>query len=181
MTRTAEYLAVVDAVCDALDGIQEYGIWRGDADGLLVMHGLAMYARDTARSAALLLRNGRTLSASALARIVIEHAVFAQWLKVDPEGRGHLFLQQGEVERFRWFEVVLAADLDLADPVHAAWQQEGRKPKNVAPEFETPKNLFSDTEQGRQFYVTYRNLSRFVHPPPRRSGVTRPRRRDRVA
>ena len=98
MTREEEYLAIVDAACEALDGIQEYGIWRGDADGLLVLHGLAMYGRDTARSAAALLRDGRTLSASALARIVIEHAVLAQWLKVDPEGRGHLFLQQGEVD-----------------------------------------------------------------------------------
>lgn len=30
--------------------------------------------------------------------------------------------------------------------------------------FHTPKNLFGDTENGRQLYLTYRNLSRFVHP-----------------
>jgi hypothetical protein len=40
----------------------------------------------------------------------------------------------------------------------------GSKPKNVAREFDTVKNLFGDTDQGRQMYLTYRNLSQFVHP-----------------
>lgn len=30
--------------------------------------------------------------------------------------------------------------------------------------FHTPKNLFGDSEAGRQLYLTYRHLSRFVHP-----------------
>lgn len=30
--------------------------------------------------------------------------------------------------------------------------------------FHTPKNLFGDTETGKQLYLTYRNLSRLVHP-----------------
>jgi hypothetical protein len=81
MTRLEDHIGVVEAACNALDGVEEYGICEGDASGLLVLHGLAMYAHDTARSSALLLREGRTLSASALARVVIEHAVLAQWLK----------------------------------------------------------------------------------------------------
>ncbi len=36
--------------------------------------------------------------------------------------------------------------------------------KNVAPEFNTPKNLFGDTDNGRQLYLTYKHLSQFVHP-----------------
>jgi hypothetical protein len=170
VTRTEEHLHVVESACAAVDGVEEYGIWQGDASGLLVLHGLAMYARDTARSASLLLRDGRTLSAAALTRVVIEHAVLAQWLKADPEERGQLFLQQSQVERARWFEVVLAANFDMTDPAHAALTEIDKrdglvtKPKNVDEVFHTPKNLFGDTEQGRQFYLTYRNLSRFVHP-----------------
>lgn len=170
MTRTEDHLDVVESACAALDGIEEYGIRQGDASGLLVLHGLAMYARDTACAASLLLRDGRTLSAAALTRVVIEHAVLAQWLKADPEVRGQLFLQQSEVERARWFDVVLAANLGVEDPADAApTEGDGReglakKPKNVDQVFETPKNLFGDTENGKQFYLTYRNLSRFVHP-----------------
>jgi hypothetical protein len=167
---TEEHLHVVESACVALDGVEEYGIWQGDASGLLVLHGLAMYARDTARSASLLLRDGRTLSAGALARVVIEHAVLAQWLKADPEERGHLFIQQSQVEHDRWFEVVLAANFDMEDPVYAALTEKERreglvtKLKNVDAAFHTPKNLFGDTEYGKQLYLTYRNLSRFVHP-----------------
>lgn len=153
-----------------LAGIQKYGIANGDASGLLVLHGLAMYARDTARAAAGLLRDGQTLAAGALTRVVIEHAVLAQWLQVDPEPRGRLFMEQSAVERARWFEVVLAANFDLSDPAHAEmtkWEKErgiAPKPKDVAPEFSTVKNLFGDTPNGRQFYLTYRHLSQFVHP-----------------
>ena len=68
-----------------------------------------MYARDT--SASLLRRDGRTLSAAALTRVVIEHAVLAQRLEANPEGRGQLFLQQSLLERARWLEV---ADEDRA-------------------------------------------------------------------
>jgi len=163
-------LTCIETVCVALDGLQEYGIAVGDAAGLLVMHGLAMYARDTARAAVALLRGGRTLAAGALTRVVIEHAVLAQWLRADPEGRGQLFLQQSEVERARWLEVVLAADFDMKGAEHSARpmvderDRLATKPKNVDAIFHTPKNLFSDTEVGRQMYLTYRNLSRFVHP-----------------
>jgi len=44
----------VESACAALDTVEEHGIREGDASGLLVLHGLAMYARDTARSASLL-------------------------------------------------------------------------------------------------------------------------------
>jgi len=164
-----EYLTCIESACAYLDGVEECGIWEGDAAGLLVLHGLAMYARDMARAASSLLRGGQTLAAAALTRVVIEHAVLAQWLTVDPETRGQLFLQQSQVERYRWFEVVLAANFDLTDPLHAALtgieeESRGLRPKNVAREFETPKNLFGDTENGRQFYLTYRHLSRYVHP-----------------
>lgn len=170
MTLTEEHLDVVESACAALDGVEEYGIWQGDAMGLLVWHGLTMYSRDTARSAALLLRDGRTLSAAALTRVVIEHAVLAQWLKADPEARGSLFLQQSEVERARWFEVLLDANFDPTDPMIAMLTEREKrdglvqKHKNVNEVFHTPKNLFGDTENGRHFYLTYRNLSRFVHP-----------------
>ena len=85
--------------------------------------------------------------------MVIEHAVLAQWLKVDPETRGSLFLQRSEVERHRWFDVVLAANFDPTDPVHAALTkvEEGdrgpKRPKNVAREFDTVRNLFGDTDR----------------------------------
>jgi len=75
--------------------------------------------------------------------VVIEHAVLAQWLKVDPETRGSLFLQRSEVERHRWFDVVLAANFDPTDPVHDALTkvEEGdrgpKRPKNVAREVDT--------------------------------------------
>ncbi|KRF04078.1 hypothetical protein ASG88_21800 [Nocardioides sp. Soil777] len=169
-TPIEEHLDAVESACAALDGVEEYGIWEGNASGLLVLHGLAMYARDTARAAVLLLREGRTLSAAALTRVVIEHAVLAQWLKVAPEERGQVFLQQSEVERARWFEVVLDANFDPLNPMIAAFaareKREGMvpKPKNVDEVFHTPKNLFGDSEYGRQLYLTYRNLSRFVHP-----------------
>jgi hypothetical protein len=167
---TSDHLGCVEVACAALDSIQEYGVTPGGAAGLLVMHGLAMYARDTARAAAALLVNGRTLAAGALTRVVIEHAVLAQWLRADPEPRGQLFIQQSDVERARWFEVVLAANFDLEDPAHAALtkinERDGlaAKPKNVDEVFNTVKNLFGDTENGRQLYLTYRNLSKFVHP-----------------
>jgi hypothetical protein len=49
--------------------------------------------------------------------------------------------------------------------VHAELsQQASGKPKNVAPAFDTPKNLFGDTSKGKQMYLAYRHLSRFVHP-----------------
>lgn len=86
-------MTCAERVCSSLDDIEEYGIAEGDAGGLLVLHGLAMYARDTARSAMWLLREGRTLAAAVLARVTIEHAVLAQWLKLDPEARGSLFLR----------------------------------------------------------------------------------------
>ena len=96
--------------------------------------------------------------------------MLAQWLKVEPEERGQLFLQQGQVERARWFEVVLAANFDMEDPAHAAQTEIDKrdglatKPKNVDEVFHTPKNLFGESEHGRTLYLTYRNLSRFVHP-----------------
>jgi len=168
-TPREEHVACVDLACSLLDAVAEYSIAGGDVPGLLVLHGLAMYVRDTARSALALLADGQTLAAAALTRVVIEHAVLAQWLKVDSETRGSLFLQQGEVDRHRWFDVVLAANFDVTDPVHAALtnveeRERGPKPKNVAREFNTVKNLFGDTNQGRQMYLTYRNLSQFVHP-----------------
>lgn len=166
----SDFVACVESACAALDAVEEYGINEGDAAGLLVLHGLAMYARDTARAASSLLSDGRTMAAAALARVVIEHAVLAQWLKADPEVRAGLFLQQSEIERARWFEVVLAANFDMTDPLHPHLSRYDERdsgptrPKNVAPEFQTVKNLFGDTDNGRQFYLTYRNLSRFVHP-----------------
>lgn len=120
-------LACIETACSALDGLQEYGIAQGDAAGLLVMHGLAMYARDTARAAVALLRAGQTLAAGALTRVVIEHAVLAQWLLADPEVRGQLFLQQSQVERARWFEVVLDANFDPEDPVVAALTEKEKR------------------------------------------------------
>ena len=36
---------LVESACVALDGVEEYDIWQGEASGLLVLHGLAMYAR----------------------------------------------------------------------------------------------------------------------------------------
>lgn len=176
-----EYLGVVELACDRLDAVEEYG--TNDATGLVVLHGLTLYARDTARAAALLLRGGHTLQAAALSRVVLEHGVLAQWLKADPEERGRLFVDQAEVEHDRWFEVVLDAALDPDDPVVAALTRDEKergmvpKPKNVAPEFDTAKNLFGDTENGRQLYLTYRNLSGFVHPSMRTFGrYTKPAR-----
>lgn len=61
-----DFLTCLDRACDRLDGLQEYGIWEGDATELLALHGLTMYARDTARAAAMLLRGGQTLAAGAL-------------------------------------------------------------------------------------------------------------------
>jgi hypothetical protein len=158
MTRTDEHLDVVELACVALDDVEEYGIWAGDAAGLLVLHGLAMYARDTARSAAILVRAGRTLNAAALTRIVNEHAVLAQWLKDDPDERARLFIQQGMVERARWFDVVEAASLGFTRP------QGLDSKKNVNKTFDTVKNLFGDSENGKQLYLNYRNFSQFIHP-----------------
>lgn len=154
-------LECVRAACSLLDAVEEYSIRPPDGAGLLVLHGLAMYARDTARAAAHLIPD-HTLTAGALTRVVIEHATLAQWLRHDPEQRGGLVLQQSEVEQHRWYQVVDAAGLerpagDEADP-------SGPKPKNVAPEFATARNLFGDSEHGTQLYLTYRNLSRYVHP-----------------
>lgn len=170
-TLQEKYVSCIEGACDALDCLEEYCIGQGDAPGLLVMHGAAMYARDISRAATELLRAGQTLAAGALARVVIEHAVIVQWVMVDPEARGQLFLEQSRVERARWFEVVLKADFELTDPRSAVVvkiEQEQRsapsKPKSAAPEFDTVKNLFGDMQTGRQFYLTYRNLSRFVHP-----------------
>ncbi|WP_067428828.1 DUF5677 domain-containing protein [Nocardioides jensenii] len=166
MSPQDEYLACVDVACEGLDDVQEYGFAAGDAGGLLVLHGLAMYARDTARSASRLLRDSHTHAAAVLTRVVVEHAVLSQWLKVDPETRGGLFLQQSTVERARWFEVVLAANLDMTEAALSRIDPgaRGGKPKNVAPEFNTVRNLFGDGESGRSLYLTYRSLSQFVHP-----------------
>lgn len=41
-TPTEKHLDAVESACAALDGVEEYGIWEGDASGLLVLHGLAM-------------------------------------------------------------------------------------------------------------------------------------------
>lgn len=87
-----EDLACLDLACAFLDALEEYGIAEGDVPGLLALHGLAMYARDSARAAATLLAGRQTLAAAVLTRVVIEPAVLAQWLKVDPETRGSLFL-----------------------------------------------------------------------------------------
>ena len=160
-----EYLAVVGSTVARLDAITEYGIPTGEAAGLLVLHGVAMYARDTARAAVTVLLDGQTFGAGVLTRVVIEHAVLAQWLRPDPESRGLLFLRQGDVERHRWHEVIADANLELIlpDDAQAALKAKVRK-KNVAQEFDTPRNLFGDNEMGRQLYLTYRNLSQFVHP-----------------
>lgn len=157
----AQYLSTAAETCAALDDLDEYRIAEGSSHDLVVLHGVAMYARDITRAASELLIAGRTLAASALTRTVIEHSVLAQWVKQDPETRGHLFLRQSEVERHRWLDVVLAADFEIpgTEP-----NEPGPKPKNVTREFDTVKNLFGDSENGRQLYLTYRNLSRFVHP-----------------
>ncbi|HEX6874985.1 MAG TPA: DUF5677 domain-containing protein [Nocardioidaceae bacterium] len=104
-----------------------------------------------------------TLGAAALTRVVIEHAVLAQWLKAAPEDRAALFLQQSEVEQYRWYQVIAAAESELAG-LGDALSKTGMRTKNVAEEFNTVKNLFGDAEMGTQLYLTYRNLSRFVHP-----------------
>lgn len=153
----------------ALDDVVEYGILQGGEPGLVVLHGAAQYARDTARAASALLITDQVLAGGALTRVVIEHTVLAQWVKADPEERGQLFLRQSDVERTRWYEIVLAANFHLTDPMHTVLgtideRKVGAKPKNVIKEFNTVKNLFGDTDQGRQLYLTYRNLSRFVHP-----------------
>lgn len=157
----AQYLSAVDNACAALDTLVEYWVAEGESPGLVVLHGAAMYARDTSRAASQLLRADRTLASGALTRVVVEHAVLSQWIKEDPDLRGHLFLRQSEVERHRWLDVVIAADLDIPGPEQ---KESGPKPKNVTREFDTVKNLFGDSENGRQLYLTYRNLSRFVHP-----------------
>lgn len=156
-----QYLSAVDETCTALDDLIEYWVAEGEAHSLVVLHGVAMYARDTSLAASHLLRAGRTLAAGALTRVVIEHSVLAQWVKEDPETRGHLFLLQSEVERHRWLDVVLAADFEIpgSEP-----NESGPKPKNVTKEFDTVKNLFGNSENSRQLYLTYRNLSRCVHP-----------------
>lgn len=163
------YLSFVDLACNRLDRLQEYSTMDGDGNGLFAMHGLTMYARDTARAAALLLRNGMTCQAGALARVVLEHAVVLQWLKADPEQRGQLFLKHGMSEHARWFKVVLAADFDLSRPEFAslgtADEKRGAKPpKSPAPELDSVQTLFGQTEVGRKLYLVYRNLSQFVHP-----------------
>jgi hypothetical protein len=158
-----QYLACLESTSAQLDAMDEYSIPTGQAAGLLILHGVAMYARDTARSAAILLRDGQTLGAAALTRVVIEHAVLAQWLTAAPESRGALFLRQSEVEQYRWYQVIEAAEIELPDTAHAA-RKAAMQTKNVAQEFNTVKNLFGDNETGNQMYLTYRNLSRFVHP-----------------
>ncbi len=156
------YLAVLAAAGQSLDELEQYGISTQGAHGLLVLHGLAMYARDTARASAALLLADETLAAGALTRIVLEHAVLAEWLTSSAttthelDRRAHLFLRQAEVEQHRWYEVVRDAGIEPDEPPE--------KRKNVDPDFNTVKNLFGDTETGRQMYLTYRNLSRFVHP-----------------
>jgi hypothetical protein len=89
--------------------------------------------------------------------------VLAQWLKADPDGRVVLFLQQSEVEQYRWYQVIEAADIERAGTADAL-RKAGMRTKNVAEDFNTVKNLFGDSEVGNQLYLTYRNLSRFVHP-----------------
>lgn len=156
------YLDVLAAAGEVLDDLEQYGIGTQDAHGLLVLHGLAMYARDIARAAAALLLADETLAGGALTRVVLEHAVLAEWLTSaattthELDRRAHLFLRQAEVEQHRWFEVVRDAGIEPAESPE--------KRKNVDPDFNTVKNLFGDTETGRQMYLTYRNLSRYVHP-----------------
>ena len=105
----AQYLSTAAETCATLDDLDEYRIAEGSSHDLVVLHGVAMYARDITRAASELLIAGRTLAASALTRTVIEHSVLAQWVKEDPETRGHLFLCQSEVERHRWLDVVLVS------------------------------------------------------------------------
>lgn len=95
------YLAVLAAAGESLDELKQYGIGTQDAHGLLVLHGLAMYARDTARAAAPLLLADETLAAGALTRIVLGHAVLSEWLTSSAttthelDRRAYLFLRQG--------------------------------------------------------------------------------------
>ena len=156
------YLAALAVAGEALDELEPYGIAANDAHGLLVLHGLAMYARDISRAATALLLADQTLAAGALTRIVVEHAVLAEWLTKaatnthELDRRAHLFLRQSQVEQHRWYEVVRDAGFEPAESPE--------RRKNVDPDFNTVKNLFGDTATGRQMYLTYRNLSRYVHP-----------------
>jgi len=157
----AAFRGIVDASAAALDGVKPYGIRHGDAHDLLVLHGLAMYARDTSRATLDLLDGGHDLSASALMRVVMEHAIVAQWVGAVP-GRGVEFMRQGEVGQHRWYKVIEEAGLDLPGTARGPGPV-GATAKSV-PELDNPKTTFGAVDSSRQLYLQYRRLSKFVHP-----------------
>ena len=81
------YLAALAVAGEALDELKPYGIAADDTHGLLVLHGLAMYAPDIPRAATALLLADQTLAAGALTRIVVEHAVLSP--VADQSGHEH--------------------------------------------------------------------------------------------
>ena len=161
-------MRTIDLTCRRLDRAQKHRAQESPTTGLIVLHGLAMYARDSARSAASLLRAEQTLPAAVLGRVILEHAALAQWLEVDPEGRGQLCLDQSTTSRSRWLKAVLEVADERQQPWLQQWQEEQRRlpagAKNAAPEFNRVAALFGKSDAGNELYMTYRNLSSYVHP-----------------
>jgi len=157
----AAFRAIVDAAAGALDNLDTYLIREGEAHDLLVLHGLAMYARDTARAVLALLDAGHQLSAAALTRVVLEYATVAQWVGAVP-GRGVEFMRQGEVDQHRWYKVIEEAGIELPESARGH-RTAGMATRNVNG-LDSPKTTFKAVDSSQQLYLQYRHLSKYVHP-----------------
>ena len=129
---------------------------------LAMLHGLLAHTFEMTRAALTLIASKQVIAAEVVARVALEHAVFAEWAHLHPEGLNGL--SQKEIISYGKLYIGLKDGFDFPQEVADFYKTKMQKPKDVAPEINWVKNLFESFVDGESLYEIYRILSGPVHP-----------------
>jgi len=152
--------AIVDFAA-LLDGIGTFKINRRKERNALFLQGLVFYVHDTARAALLLIDNGHTANAAALARIAVEHATMAQWLYLRPDG-AEKYLAELEAQGKTFAAKLVGVGITMPDDLKDAYKR--YEQAKAVQEIRQTESLFNAVDPSGWMYVQWKTLCGYVHP-----------------
>jgi len=157
-----DFRAAIGQILGIYESSQEFVVSGEDAERMAMLHGLLAHSFEMTRAALLLIDKKQWAASAVLSRVAFEHAVFAQWAHLHPNGLNGL--SQAEVLSYRKLFNGLKEGFNFRQEFKDFYGQEMKKPEKVASEVTWFEGMCNSFIAGENLYFIYRLLSGYVHP-----------------
>lgn len=161
-TKINDFQTVIRQILEIYENTEELQVSGEDAVRMAKLHGLLAHTFGMTRAALVLIDNRQIAASNVLARVALEHAVFAQWAHL--HWNGLVGLSQAEVITYRKLFNGLKTRFRFSQSIKDFYAATMKKPKDVHLEVKKFYEMCNSFVDGDELYNFYRLLSGYVHP-----------------